>query len=95
MTTTGAPAMNRAELKKIIADEGLVDALFLDEESIDEDAVVFEPRGSEWAVYLTIERATVVPATFRTFTDESEALEYMLLKLRQSARARELLAEDE
>lgn len=82
--------MTRDELKAIIVSEGLVDALFLDESSIGEDRVVLAPHDGGWQVYLTIERAAVVPSTVRTFDDESDALEYMLVKLRQSARARAL-----
>ena len=85
--------MNRRDLKVIIEDEGLIDAVFLDETSIKEDVVVLERLESDWAVYLTIDRAMIVKTTFRTFATEPEALEYMLVKLRQSARARRLLAE--
>ncbi|HIZ37144.1 MAG TPA: hypothetical protein H9815_15325, partial [Candidatus Ruania gallistercoris] len=71
----------------------LIDAVFLDETSIKEDVVVLERLESDWAVYLTIDRAMIVKTTFRRFATEPEALEYMLVKLRQSAHARHRLAE--
>lgn len=86
--------MNRSELKTVIDDEGLVDACFLDEGSLREDSVVLERRESDWAVYLSGERAGTVQTTFRTFAAEEEALDHMLVKLRQHARVRRLFAED-
>jgi hypothetical protein len=82
--------MTRDELKAVIAAEGLGNALFLDESSIDENSVVLEPHDGRWLVYLTIERAAVVPTTVREFDTEAEALDHVLVKLRQSARGREL-----
>lgn len=87
--------MNRNELKAIIDDEGLIDAVFLDERSLREDSVVLERRESDWAVYLTSDRAGTVQTTFRTFATEEEALDHMLVKLRQSAHVRRLFAERE
>lgn len=79
--------MDRAELKRAATREGLIGALFLDEGPTAEHAVVLEPRQPGWAVYVTDERASVLKKTLRVFTDESDALEYMLHKLRQSTRA--------
>jgi hypothetical protein len=79
--------MDRAELKRAAAREGLTGALFLDEGPTAEHAVVLEPRQQGWAVYVTDERASVLEKTLRVFADESGALEYMLHKLRQRARA--------
>lgn len=87
--------MNRTELKTSIKEECLIDAVFLDEQSIKEDAVVLERRERDWAVYLTIDRAMVVQTTFRTFETEEEALDHMLVKLRQTAHTRRRFAEDD
>lgn len=86
--------MNRAQLKAVITEEGLIDALFLDEQPLREDSVVLERRESDWAVYLTIDRGMIVDTTFRTFTTEEQALNYMLVKLRQTAQTRHLFAGD-
>ncbi len=79
--------MDRAELKRIATQDGLVGALFLDEGPLREHSVVFHPREADWAVYLTDERASVLGTTLRVFADEPDALEYMLHKLRQGAQA--------
>ncbi|MFT3799076.1 hypothetical protein [Microbacterium sp.] len=52
------------------------------------DAVVLERRGDGWTAYLVDERAQPFETTVKTFVDESDALDYVLLKLRQVARAR-------
>lgn len=85
--------MNRNELKAIIDEEGLVDAVFLDEQSLRADSVVLERREADWAVYLTGERAGVIETTFRTFATEEEAQDHMVVKLRQTAHTRRLFAE--
>ncbi|MEY2849449.1 MAG: hypothetical protein RI885_2116 [Actinomycetota bacterium] len=56
------------------------------------DAVVLERDDATLKVYLTSERAWPVESTVRSFVSESEALEYVLLKLRQVERARRSLA---
>ncbi|MCW4457018.1 hypothetical protein [Microbacterium sp. MPKO10] len=84
--------MNRTQLKTIIVEEGFIDAVFLDEQPIREDSVVLERRESDWTVYLTIDRGMIVDTTFRTFTTEEQALNYMLVKLRQTAQTRRLFA---
>lgn len=81
-------AITREAMKAIIEREEPSDALFLDECSRHDDAVVFEPRKKDWAVYLTSERAWPIDSTYRIFATESEALPHMLKKLRQSAAAR-------
>lgn len=86
--------MNRTQLKTIIAEEGFIDAVFLDEQSLREDSVVLKRRESDWAAYLTIDRGLIVDTTFRAFTTEEQALDDMLVKLRQLAQTRHLFAED-
>ncbi|UFU05673.1 hypothetical protein [Ruania halotolerans] len=85
--------LTRPALMEIITRRGWErDACFLDESTIREDVVVFEPRsaahGTVWDVYLTLERAFIQESTRRTFETESGALDHMLLKLEQSERAR-------
>ncbi|WP_203136971.1 hypothetical protein [Microbacterium sp. JZ31] len=47
--------------------------------------------GDQWAVYLVNERASMIESTLRRFDGESDALEHVLKKLRQVARARRSL----
>lgn len=78
--------MDRAELRAIIAREGLGPLVCLDEDPRQEDAAVLEPRVAGWVAYLSGERASVWEGTVRHFDDESAALAYLLMKLRQLAR---------
>ena len=48
--------------------------------------------GDGWTVYVVDERDAVIESTLRTFDSESEAVERVLLKLRQIAEARRSLA---
>lgn len=85
--------MNRAELKQIAADEGLGPVAFLDEERVRADAVVLEPTAEGWSVYITTERAGAVASTVREFGSEADALDHVLVKLRQGARARQSMSD--
>lgn len=76
--------MDRAELRAIIAREGLAPLVCLDEDSLQEHAAVLEPRDGGWVAYLSGERATAWEGTVRHFDDESSALEYLVMKLRQT-----------
>lgn len=75
--------MNRAELRSIIAHEGLSPLVCLDEDSRREHVAVLEPRDGGWVAYLAGERATPWEGTVRHFEDEEAALDYLLTKLRQ------------
>lgn len=70
------------ELTQIIEAEGLGAPSLYGNDSR-EDTVVLERDNQAWSVYLTDERGSAMAKTRRTFTTESEALEYVLTKLRQ------------
>lgn len=80
--------MDAADLMEIVRAEAL-DVPVLDDRPRDRaDAVVAARGETAWSVYLTDERAGVIESTLRTFDSESDALEHVLLKLRQGERAR-------
>jgi hypothetical protein len=80
------------ELLGHVEAEGLDTPVLYGAGRLHDDAVVLERRDDEYAVFLVNERHAVIESTFRTFSDESSALEYVLLKLRQVERARRALA---
>lgn len=80
--------MDAAQLMQIVRSEGLDTPVLYGAGRLHDDAVVLERDGDAWKVYLVDERDAVIPSTVRTFDSESEALERVLLKLRQVAKAR-------
>lgn len=84
--------MDAGELMRIVDAEGLDKPVLYGVGGLHNDAVVLEREGDAWKVYLVDERHAVIESTLRTFDDESDALERVLLKLRQVAKARRSLA---
>jgi len=80
--------MDASELLRIVRAEGLDSPVLCGVGHRHDDAVVVDRDGSRWTVYLVDEREAVIESTRRTFDSESEALERVLLKLRQVAEAR-------
>lgn len=80
--------MDTAQLMEIVRDEGLDTPVIDGVGRLHDDAVVLERDGDAWKVYLVDERHAVIESTLRTYTNESDALERVLLKLRQVAKAR-------
>ncbi len=80
--------MNTAQLAAIVQDEGLDTPVIDGVGRLHDDAVVMERDGDGWKVYLVDERHAVIESTLRTYSNESDALERVLLKLRQVAKAR-------
>lgn len=80
--------MDRAELARIVRDEGLDSPVLDGVGRLHDDAVVLDRDGDGWKVYLVDERHAVIESTLRRYDDESDALERVLLKLRQVAKAR-------
>lgn len=84
--------MDIDELTKIIDEEKLDAPVIYGGARLHDDAVVLERSGDGWSVYLVDERASAIESTRREFATESDALEHVLRKLRQVARARRALA---
>lgn len=84
--------MDVNELMGIVHAEGLEAPVLEGNGHLHEDAVVVERDGSTWRVYLVDERTAMIKSTLRAFESESDALEHVLLKLRQVAKARQALA---
>jgi len=80
--------MDISELMRIVRDEGLDRPVLSGVGRLVNDAVVLDRDGDTWTVYLVDERHAVIESTLRTFDSESAALERVLLKLRQVAKAR-------
>lgn len=75
--------MDRIELARIIEAEALSNPALTTDERHRADAVVLEEGDGQWTVYLNSERGWPIGSTVRTFDNESEALDRVLLKLRQ------------
>lgn len=91
--------MDRSTLRATVRAERTDPIIFLDEEQIRENAVALQPEADGWNVFLTSERGAAFPSTVRTFTTESDALDYMLEQSRELTRDRreldEILAEQD
>lgn len=87
--------MDTTELMRIVAAEGLDVPVLYGQGRLHDDAVVLERGGDAWQVHLVDERAAVIESTVRAFDSEPEALAHVLLKLRQVARVRRLMAGDD
>jgi|GEM_PF-2027220 len=81
------------ELKQIIRTEALEMPVLYGAGETRNDAAVLERDGDTWKFYLANERGGMHESTYRTFTNESDALEYTLLKLRQIKKASKSLAD--
>ena len=80
--------MDTSELMQVVRAEGLDTPALYGVGRRHDDAVVLERDHDTWTVYLVNERNGVIESTLRTFDSESDALEHVLLKLRQVAKAR-------
>lgn len=80
--------MDVSELMGIVREEGLDTPVLYGDGRLHDDAVVLEREGDAWKVYLVDERHAVIQSTLRTYESESDALDRVLLKLRQVAKAR-------
>ena len=80
--------MDASELMRIVRVEGLDTPVLYGVGRLHNDAVVLDRDGDTWTVYLVDERDAVIESTLRTFDNESDAFERVLLKLRQVAKAR-------
>jgi len=80
--------MDANELMRIVRAEGLDTPVLCGVRRLHNDAVVLDRDGDAWKVYLVDERDAVIGSTLRTFDNESDAFERVLLKLRQVAKAR-------
>lgn len=80
--------MDLDELRQLVDEEGLDTPILYGTGRLHDDAVVLDRDGETWKVSLVDERHAVIPSTLRTFGSESDALERVLLTLRQVAEAR-------
>lgn len=92
---TDMPTLTRDGVNEFIRANGHTFAIFADERPVREDAVVFEPQDSRWAVYSTSERGSIKQATHRTFDSESDALAYFVERITKRARFLRMIAEDD
>lgn len=81
--------MNITELMKIVHAEKLDAPILYNTGAPVADAVVLEHDANEFKVYITDERAGMFDSTLKVFDNESDALEYVLVKLRQSKKVHE------
>ncbi len=84
--------MDINELRRIVEEEKLDSPVIYGEGRLHDDAVVLDRDGDQWAVYLVNERASMIESTLKKFDSESDAVEHVLKKLRQVAKARRSLA---
>jgi len=83
--------MNITELMKIVHAEKLDAPILYGEGSPVPDAVVLKQNDKGLQVYVSDERAAAIGSTLKTFDNESEALEHVLLKLRQTKKYFDLM----
>lgn len=84
--------MDTGELMRIVQEEQLETPILYGGGRIYDESVVLTRDGAAWKVYVANERAGVIGNTLRTFDNESSALEYVLLKLRQLTKYHHSLA---
>jgi len=84
--------MDVDELMAIVREERLDQPVLEGVGALRNEAVVLVREGDGWSVFLANERGGRVASTVREFENRSDALEHVLEKLRQTARAREAMA---
>lgn len=84
--------MTIPELMQIIDAEELDPPIIYGNSENRQNAVVLERGDKEWQVLITDERGSIMEKTQSVFDTESAALEYVLLKLRQTQQANRSLA---
>ncbi|WP_143315796.1 Imm59 family immunity protein [Clostridium sp. HBUAS56017] len=82
--------MNIKEAKRIIHDEKLQDYNMNEERGNRENEVVLRNENGKWIVYVTDERASKVTNSQDTYSDEEEALDDFIDRLRADKILREL-----
>lgn len=80
--------MDVNEVLQIVHQEGLYAPVLYGKGCLRNDAVVLEGDGELWRVYLVDDRHTIIESTYRTYGNESDALDRVVLKLRQVKEAR-------
>ena len=83
--------MDVAELMRIVESEKLETPILYGDAPLRNDAVVLERADSGWKVYLADERGGFHASTVKLFDSESVALDHVLLKARQSLKAKRSL----
>lgn len=83
--------MDERKLERIIRAEALEAPILCGARRAGADSVVLERDGDTWTVYLSDERGAAYETTVRAFDSESDALEHVLVKLRQGEVARQAL----
>ena len=78
--------MKSKEANEIITDEGLYNINWYNESSLKENQVVITKNNGEWVVYVTDERATIVPASISRLSSEDEALDILIQKARYAKK---------
>lgn len=74
--------MELSDAERLINDESLFNINWYDEMNLKENQVGITKHGVEWIVYVTDERASVVPASISRFSSEGNALETLIRKAR-------------
>ncbi|PEZ82337.1 Imm59 family immunity protein [Bacillus sp. AFS017274] len=74
--------MTQLEAKEIIRQEKLKRYNWFDEQPQRENEVGIRVDGDQWVVYVTDERASVVTGSITKFTNERDALDNFIKRLR-------------
>ena len=83
------------ELMRIVHQERLETPILYGVGRVFDESVVLTRDGAAWEAYVANERAGAIGETLQIFDNESDALEYVLLKLRQMTKYHRSLAMDE
>lgn len=74
--------MKFSDAERIINAENLYNINWYNEGKLKENQVGISKQNSEWIVYVTDERASVVPASISKFDSEDKALDTLIRKAR-------------
>lgn len=82
--------MKKEEAKRIIAKEGLENYNFNEDRYKRENEVVLRHENDKWIVYVTDERASKITNSQDTYSDEEDALDDFIDRLRADKVLRDL-----
>jgi len=80
------------QLMRIVRDEDLATPVLYGSGPLVMDAVVLERNDGRWRAFISDERGSVMGRTEAFFNSESDALDYVLEKLRQDKAMRDAFA---
>lgn len=74
--------MKFSDAERIIKDEDLYNINWYNESNLKENQVGIAKNDNGWIVYVTDERASIVPASISRFNSEDKALDTLIRKAR-------------